>query len=216
MSSSMRTPRQHFRETVALVAAKAKEKLPQAVNGRLEKAVTLVLQADVAPQADGSVVVFSATDATRRYVLQGTSCTCADFERGQAPDGWCCHRIAAGIQKRVQELLPPPAPDVTQAAALPEAACSVNCHMMVEGRQVQLTLRGSAEAEVLARLTTILRQYPIVPSGNAKKGMNTSGETADTGQPGWCQIHQAAMRETTKEGRTWWSHRTDQGWCKGR
>src|SRR5215471_61072 len=100
------TDRQQFRALVAEVAAKAKEKLPQAVNGRVEKAVKLVLAGDVEPQPDGTVTVYSATDATRRYVLQGTSCTCTDYERGQAPEGWCQHRIAAGIQKQVQELLP--------------------------------------------------------------------------------------------------------------
>jgi hypothetical protein len=60
------TARQTFRETVALVADKARAILPQAVNGRIEKAVTLVLQGDVeAPAADGSITVYSATDATR-------------------------------------------------------------------------------------------------------------------------------------------------------
>jgi hypothetical protein len=85
------THRQTFRATVAQVAAAAKTKLPTAVNGRLESAVALVLQGDVEPQADGTVQVSSATDATRRYVLQGVSCTCADFEHGKAPDGWCQH-----------------------------------------------------------------------------------------------------------------------------
>jgi hypothetical protein len=109
------TDRQIFRETVAAVAEKARARLPEAVNGRIESAVKLVLAGDVVPQEDGTVTVFSATDATRRYVLQGTGCTCADYERGQAPDGWCQHRIAAGIAKRVQELLPPdPAPVVPE------------------------------------------------------------------------------------------------------
>jgi hypothetical protein len=101
------TARQTYRDLVAEVAAKAKAKakLPLAVNGRIEKATRLVLMGDVEPQDDGSIVVFSATDATRRYVLQGVTCTCADYERGQAPSGWCAHRIAAGIDKRVREVL---------------------------------------------------------------------------------------------------------------
>jgi hypothetical protein len=140
------TDRQLFRETVALVADKARAKLPQTVNGCVESAVKLVLAGDVAPQADGTVTVSSATDATRRYILQGTSCTCADFERGQAPQGWCAHRIAAGIAKRVGELLPtrtvePPPSAAAKIAALPEAPASVNCQIMVDGRQVQLTMR---------------------------------------------------------------------------
>ena len=59
------TARQTFREVVAQVAAKAKARLPEAVNGRIEKAITLVLQGDVQPQADGTITVYSATDATR-------------------------------------------------------------------------------------------------------------------------------------------------------
>jgi predicted nucleic acid-binding Zn finger protein len=213
------TDRQRFRETVAQVAEKARSILPTAVNGRVEKAVTLVLQGDVAPQADGTVVVFSATDATRRYVLQGHGCTCADFERGQAPEGWCCHRIAAGIAKRVQELRSPEAAPERPAvplAPLGEAPASVNCHIMVKGRQIQLTLRDTDESRLLERLTTILRQYPDLPQPNAKKAIKTSGEAPDTGHAGWCPVHDVAMQENEKDGRRWFSHRTDQGWCKGR
>ena len=42
-----------FRQTVAEVAARAKERLPEAVNGRIESAVKLVLAHDVTPQEDG-------------------------------------------------------------------------------------------------------------------------------------------------------------------
>ena len=100
------TPRQTFRETVAAVAAMAKAKLPTQVNGRVESAVKLVLSHDVEPQADGSILVGSSSDPLKTYTLTGQACTCQDFERGQAPEGWCQHRIAAGIQKRVQALLP--------------------------------------------------------------------------------------------------------------
>jgi hypothetical protein len=99
------TDRQAFRETVALVAEKAKARLPQAVNGRIESAVKLVLTGDVFFHADGTVEVGSASDPLKTYILAGHACDCQDFAYGKAPDGWCQHRIAAGIQKRVQELL---------------------------------------------------------------------------------------------------------------
>jgi predicted nucleic acid-binding Zn finger protein len=218
------------------VAAKARAILPTQVNGRIEKAVTLVLQGDVEPQADGSVVVFSATDATRRYVLQGHGCTCADFERQQAPEGWCCHRIAAGIAKRVGELLPPdaeferpavplaplgeaPAAATVAPVGLPEAAASVNCHIMLEGRQVQITLRDTDEGRLLERLATILRQHPDLPQHTAKNPRSASGEGLDKGQPDWCQRHNAQMRfnEGKNGGKGWFSHKTPEGqWCKGR
>ena len=104
------TARQTFRETVALVAEKAKARLPEAVNGRIESAVKLVLVQDVQRQADGTILVGSSTDPLKVYRLVGTACECQDFTRGQAPDGWCQHRIAAGIQKRVGELLAAPVP----------------------------------------------------------------------------------------------------------
>src|SRR2546430_16690610 len=98
--------RQLFRETVAQVAERAKPIFPQAVNGRVESAIKLVLLGEVQPQEDGSIQVGSCTDPTKVYHLVGTACECKDFTDGKAPEGWCRHRIAAGIDKRVRELLP--------------------------------------------------------------------------------------------------------------
>jgi hypothetical protein len=99
------TDRTHYRALVAEIAAKAKEKLPAAVNGRVESATKLVLAGDVTFLDDGTVQVGSS-DPTRYYRLVGSTCTCTDFTQERAPEGWCKHRIAAGIQKRVQEMLP--------------------------------------------------------------------------------------------------------------
>ena len=87
--------RQHFRQVLTDVAARAKERLPEQVNGRIESAVKLVLHGDVLPQADGSIQVGSS-DPDRYYVLTGHACTCTDFTQGKAPEGWCKHRIAGG------------------------------------------------------------------------------------------------------------------------
>jgi hypothetical protein len=106
------TQRHTFRATVALVATAARAKLPQAVNGRVESAAKLVLWQDVEPQADGSILVGSSTDPGKTYRLVGMSCECQDFTRDQAPGGWCQHRIAAGIAKRVGQILAaPPEPE---------------------------------------------------------------------------------------------------------
>ncbi len=156
--------RQQFRELVAEVATRAKGILPQETNGRVESAVKLVLMGDVEPQADGTVTVFSATDATRRYVLQGQTCTCADYERGQAPEGWCQHRIAAGIDKRVREMCPaPPAPIEASPVALPEAPASVNVRVLVGGHEVQWTLRDTDEGRLAERLQALLKRPDIRP-----------------------------------------------------
>ena len=211
------SPRETFRQAVADVAAKAKAILPQAVNGRVESAVKLVLAGDVFFCADGTVKVGSASDPAKTYTLAGHACDCQDFAYGQAPEGWCQHRIAAGIQKRVQEVLgqtvcdpdnvhtpasvpqcegqPPPAP-------LPEARASVNVHLTIAGRQVQLTLRDHNEARLLVRLEEVLQRFPLPQPPSQGKD--------------WCSIHNVAMQENHKEGRVWYSHKTADGWCKGR
>ena len=177
------TDRQTFRETVAQVADKARAKLPPAVNGRIESAVKLVLMHDVMPQADGSILVGSSRDPLQSYLLVGTACECQDFTYGKAPGGWCQHRIAVGIHKRVGELLPqkpePTPPDILepwpdndvetedvpettppapQTAPLPEAGASVNVRVQIAGREVQWTLRDHDEARLATRLESLRKQ----------------------------------------------------------
>ena len=34
--------------------------------------------------------------------------------------------------------------------------------------------------------------------------------------PGWCHTHGVAMTLNNKESKTWYSHKTPEGWCKGK
>jgi hypothetical protein len=218
----MAPDRTAYRAAIAQVAATAHAKLPECT-GRIDSAVKLVLLGEVTLHADGTATVGSCTDPTRTYTVNGR-CDCQDFAR--APGQLCKHRLAYGIARRAAELTPP-TPEVgtdTQdqppgqpVPALPEAPASANCYILIAGRQVQLTLRDTDETRLLERLATVLRQYPDLPSPHDKKAIKTSGETSDTGQPGWCQIHNVAMQENHKDGRTWSSHKMADGqWCKGR
>jgi hypothetical protein len=215
-----------FRETVALVAEKARARLPQAVNGRVESAVKLVLLHDVTPQVDGSILVGSSTDPLKTYRLMGTTCTCQDFAHGKAPDGWCSHRIAAGIDKRVRELLPlelpcEPFPDndpgpveelpPTPPAPLPcpEAVFSLTLKGTRGGVDALLTVRGMTAAAFTANLQAVhgLLDAPQL-----------SAQSSRTGE-GWCTKHALQMRfNRGKDGKPdWYSHRTAEGqWCQGR
>jgi hypothetical protein len=92
-TATLAPDRTQYRAQVAQVAAKAREKLPQAVNGRIESAVKLVLAGDVFFCADGTVEVGSASDPAKTYTLAGQACDCQDFAYGQAPDGWCQHLV---------------------------------------------------------------------------------------------------------------------------
>src|SRR6266571_2440077 len=98
MSTSTLSPdRTAWREAVQDIAEKAKATLPEC-NGRVDKAVALVLAGDVELLADGKAKVASQSNGATIYRIVNGTCDCRDF--AQAPSGWCKHKIAAGIQKR--------------------------------------------------------------------------------------------------------------------
>jgi hypothetical protein len=203
------TTRHAFRAAVGEVAARAKATLPEC-NGRVEKAVAIVLAGDVELLPDGHARVASQCQGTTRYRVVNGTCDCPDFAR--APSSWCKHRIAAGIQRRAMQAvstsiaLPPP-PAAATTYPLPEAPASANCHLTIAGRQVQVTLRDTDEARLLTRLTALLAQYPV------EQAAGSQGETRE----GWCPVHQVQMRRSEKDGRSWWSHKAEDGsWCKGK
>jgi hypothetical protein len=215
--------RTHYRQLVADVAARAKEKLPLSVNGRIEAAAKLVTLGDVEPLADGTIRV-NGSDSTRWYHLVGLTCTCKDFTDGQAPvdeasgQRWCKHRIAAGIDRRVREVLaaeasrtPPP------AAPLPEAPASVNVRLTIAGRDCQLTLRDSDEVRLLARLAAVLQRYPAPQAPSPVHGNLHGPSEPEPEAQRWCPKHGDKMILNHKDGRSWWSHRLGDGtWCRGR
>jgi hypothetical protein len=196
-----------FRSTVADLADKARVTLPDS-NGRIDSAVKLVLAGDVLLQDDGTALVQSGTDPLTMYTVNGT-CACRDFP--QAPQHFCKHRIARAMMIRTdraidvtpQQLSPGPAP------IFPERPVSMNVHVPVCGRDVLVTLRGTDEAAVLARLETLLAKYPIEPTQAAPE--QAHGE-------GWGHIHATQMRfNPGKNGsRGWFSHKVGETWCKGK
>src|SRR5262249_59597105 len=95
--------------------------LPEAVNGRLESAVKLVLAGDVLFLQDGTAQVASSSDPAKVYTLAGNACDCQDFAYGQAPSGWCQHKIAANLQRSVERVLARRAPAVVLDQAPPPA-----------------------------------------------------------------------------------------------
>jgi hypothetical protein len=90
-----------WREAVAAIAEKAKAKLPEC-NGRVDKAVALVLNGDVALLPDGTAKVASQSNGTTAYHVVNGHCDCRDYEK--APHNLCKHRLSAAIARRAQEL----------------------------------------------------------------------------------------------------------------
>lgn len=104
---------------------------------------------------------------------------------------------------------------VVSPVTLPEAPASVNCHILLEGRQVQVTLRDTDETRLLARLATLLQQYPVAEPPTPPPTQGTGSTTPDENP--YCHMHKAVLKKFTKDGRTWYSHKTPQGqWCRGK
>src|SRR5215216_2456876 len=145
------TTRQIWREAVAAIAEKARNKLPEC-SGRVDSAVKIVLAGDVELLPDGTAKVASQSNGTTAYHVVNGHCDCRDYEK--APHNFCKHRLAAAITRRAQELIKAqlvdtngqapvqsqPAQPGAPMAPLPEAPASVNVHLELAGRQVQLTL----------------------------------------------------------------------------
>jgi hypothetical protein len=212
--------REAWREAVAEIAAKAKETLPEC-NGRVDSAVKIVLAGDVELLADGTAKVASQSNGTTKYFVVNGECSCPDFAK--APSNWCKHRIAAGLAKRVAARVRAPldAPANGQATApsqptpvqaspavpttpLPEAPVSITLKATLHGHEVLVTLRGVDFASVKVQVEA------------ASQWLQAQGgqPTADTPQ---CPKHGVAMKlNHGKDGSTWYSHKTADGWCKGR
>ena len=93
--------RKLWREVVSNIAEKASIKLPKC-NGRIDKAVQIVLNNDVELVDNHLAKVHSQTSANITYTVNGT-CECRDYTR--APSNWCKHRLAYGIYKRAMQYI---------------------------------------------------------------------------------------------------------------
>jgi hypothetical protein len=92
------------------------------------------------------------------------------------------------------------------AQPLPEAAFSMTLKGKLDGQDALLTVRGMTIAEFQANVHAVrgLLDRPQAAPVAASHG------------DGWCAKHNTAMQENHKDGRTWLSHKTAEGWCKGK
>jgi hypothetical protein len=200
------TDRTHYREVLATLAQRTKAKIP-ALNGRVEKALKLALLGDVEVHDDDRATVYSSSDPTKRYELSEGTCTCRDWE--QAPEHLCAHRLSAGFVRKAQHMLAESiraadtAADTMAPAPLPEAPVSITLKATLHGHQVLVTLRGTDFASVKVQVE------------QASVWLRAQAPVQATGE-GWCTVHQTQMTLNEKAGRTWYSHKTPQGWCKGK
>lgn len=165
-----------FLAAVRQVSELAHAKLPEALHGRLERATGLVLSGAVWVEEDGHTCHVRASNGQGWYAVNG-HCRCTDHTK--APEGWCKHRLACALYRRVTEYLDaaPTPMDVAQALAAeptagPPAAAPAACEvpaiastvLVIDGRRVEVKLCDTDDARLLARLTALLAQYPPAPA----------------------------------------------------
>jgi len=99
---------------------------------------------------------------------------------------------------------PAPAQPDTPTVPLPEAPVSITLKATLHGHEVMVTLRGVDFASVKAQVE------------DASQWLQAqSGQAADT--PAQCPKHGVPMKlNHGKNGSTWYSHKTVDGWCKGK
>lgn len=104
-------------------------------------------------------------------------------------------------------------PQPSAPAPCPEAAFSLTLKGCLDGQEALLTVRGQTATEFKTNLQAIrgLLDQPqrTPPAQPASQGPNQGQDK------GWCSKHGVQMRHNHKEGRSWWSPNTADGWCKG-
>jgi hypothetical protein len=102
-------------------------------------------------------------------------------------------------------------PPQTLPQPCPEALFSLTLRGKIGGQEALLTARGQTAAEFKANVEAI--KGLLDPPQPAATPVQASSQSES-----WCKVHNVAMKQTTKEGKSWYSH-YDQGagkWCKGK
>ena len=182
---------------------------------RLERAVSLILADKVHLDGPDHATVDSGTEPGVSYAVN-EMCACQDARQG-APNGWCAHRLAVDLARALPVLQP-----------CPEAKFSACLRGRLGGIDAQLTARGQTLEEFKVNVAAIHAMFDAptaaAPSPTAAarspQQYNAAAMHRPVSEPPpeeWCPRHQTPMQLNRKEGRTWYSHRVEDGsWCKGK
>jgi hypothetical protein len=113
----------------------------------------------------------------------------------------------------------------------PEAPASWNTRYIdSNGFECQITLRGETGSELLEKAAlaiNYLLQNGCIPYTYYRNGSRQVDSKTDESKKedvtsngkdnlAWCPIHQCEMKRWDKNGRVWYSHKVDGGWCSGK
>jgi len=131
-------------------------------------------------------------------------------------------------------------PNIKNNAVNMEAPASWNTRYVTpDGFVCQLTLRGENGKDLLEKANaalTWLRENGYMPSefkgyrsrnngnksennphpSNGNGNGNSYGNEKQDHPESFCPIHQCEMKRWEKNGKVWYSHKTEDGWCTGK
>jgi hypothetical protein len=152
------------------------QQLHPAKEGELARAQALITLGMVQPTDDPAVGEVRSSDLSKTYTVNG-ACDCQAGTHGKPCKHLHAWRLYQYVERKMQGQAPVAAPVAEPAAALPEAAASVNLRAMVHGFEVQITLRSHDEATLLTRLQALVATPGIrpIPKSAARHGGWTKG-----------------------------------------
>jgi hypothetical protein len=195
--------------------------------GDLAKASALILQGMVTPTEDPATAHVLSSDGAAHYTVNG-SCSCQAGQHGKACKHMHAWRLYRHVVRKVEEQAQPVQDDLgnVETPPLGEAPASVNVRVQIAGREVQITLRGVSEDDVLTRLERVLARYPAAPAtqppGARDQGLNQLSPQQHNAAAmhkkvtDFCQVHGLPMQRHENAKGVWYSHFVDGKHCKGR
>jgi hypothetical protein len=146
-----------FIETLKAEVARLQAGHPDRAD-EIGRANALILQGMVSPTDDPTTARVLSSDGTRQYEVNGR-CNCQAGLHGKS----CKHTQAWKLYQHVLKKHGSPRVSVEPISPLPEARASLNFKAMVSGFEVQVTLRGDTEEDLLKRLQALLKRQDIRP-----------------------------------------------------
>jgi len=108
---------------------------------------------------------------------------------------------------------------------LPEAAFSLTLKGLIGGNDALLTVRGRSLAEFQANVSAVRGMLdapaapapaPVPQTYGARQAAKALGPVPAETPEGWCPVHQVQMLKQSNQRGSWFSHKTLDGWCKGK
>ena len=87
-------------------------------------------------------------------------------------------------------------------------------YLTPEGFVCQLTLRDDVGIRLLEKSRAAMQE--LMEMGCSPYPSNNGNGKVEKDPKAWCAIHNCEMKRWEKDGKVWYSHKQDDGWCYGK